>query len=80
MAYDRLDPIGGPRIDHAAAVIAMTVANALSKKKRGGTFTVDDFMPTWSAPKRKQSREEQIAIAAAITQQLGGKDLRKNKA
>ncbi len=45
LAFNRSDPWGEQRADLRMAIIASTVANALAKKRDGGSFKPRDFMP-----------------------------------
>ncbi|MEQ8251579.1 MAG: hypothetical protein RIB41_10110 [Oceanibaculum nanhaiense] len=53
MAFDRLEPIGGPAADLRAGIVASTVAN-VARGKRGKAFSPADFMPA-------QAREKKLA-------------------
>jgi hypothetical protein len=49
MAYERVaGPLGGRRIDYAAALISAVLANVNSSGK-GKAFEVSDFLIEWSA-------------------------------
>lgn len=60
------------RGDFHAGVVASTIAN-VNRARGQKAFKPSDFMPKKPAPKRKQTIEEQMALAAAITKANGGK-------
>lgn len=50
VAFDRISPIGGKRIDALAASICATVANAAPHRKRGRAAKVSDYLIRWNRP------------------------------
>jgi hypothetical protein len=57
MAYDRLDPIGGQRLDFHFASILSTMHNltsAVHSKRKTSPSTVSDFMVEWHGEKKEQ--------------------------
>jgi hypothetical protein len=68
-AYEQeYGPFGPERGDWNAAVVAHTVASALSGK--GRRWKITDFLTSW-APKRRQSPQEQLAAMQALTKRTG---------
>lgn len=68
MLYFELEPFGEERADYRAAIIASTVANSQSVKRR---FTPKDFMPKWerrSASRPQQTIDQQRAIFEMFVQ------------
>lgn len=66
MVYFELDPFGEDRADFRSAIIAATIANTQSTKRR---FTPKDFMPQWGqrvAPKPQQTLDQQRSIFEAF--------------
>ena len=51
MAFDRLEPIGGPAADFRTGILASTVAN-VARGKRGKAFSPVDFMPALKREKK----------------------------
>ena len=43
------------------AHIELVIASSLTKRKGGGDFTIDDFLPEFCKPKRPKLTEEQKA-------------------
>ena len=70
-AYEQVEgPLGGPREDVLAAMIASTVHNAAQTKK-GKRVTPKDYLPQWDN-RKAQTWEEQLAVVRAINTSLGG--------
>lgn len=70
MAYERLaGPLGPERGDYQAALVAATVANAMSSKRK--RHKIKDFLLPWGG-RRKRSPEELYAAAKAWVQRSGG--------
>ena len=69
MCIHRMDPIGTDRADLGAAIVASTIANVNSTKRR---FKPSDFMPRWGReikPRQSVSEMKRIlnmAGAAAV--------------
>jgi hypothetical protein len=72
-------PLGPARGDHQAAIVAATVAAVFGD----GQLRPEAFLPPWSRPDTPQgaveadpgsgrSPEQLLAVARAITRQLGG--------
>jgi hypothetical protein len=74
MEFGEIEPWGEERADVRAAIVASTVANAnRDPKARKKPFTVGDFMPKFGEPaKRRQTWQEQLAMAEMLTEALGG--------
>lgn len=72
MAYERLaGPLGGRRLDHAASIIAATVANA--NKGKGAPRRPEQFLPAWGRKARgPMGPDEMWAAARAANTKLGG--------
>ena len=67
------------REDFRAGVIAATIGN-VNRKKGKKAFKPTDFMPRSTRKERKrQNWKQQLGFVEALTQALGGKDLRKDK-
>lgn len=65
--------IANERADFHAGVVASTIAN-VNRAKNQKAFKPADFMPAKKAkPKKRQTVEEQMALAKAITRANGGK-------
>lgn len=56
MAYYNLEPFGEGRADVRQAITSCVVANAFSKQ----THRVDDFIPQFKQPKRKDAMDWQV--------------------
>lgn len=70
MAYERITgPLGGARVDVAAATVASTIANA-NRGKNKAAMKPDDFMPEWD--KRQQSDDEMWAAIRQAHTAMGG--------
>lgn len=71
-AYERISgPLGGARIDIAAAIVATTVANANRSRRR--PYKLDSFLPAWARPPRRaMSPEEMWTAVQRIHARLGG--------
>lgn len=65
MAYDSLEPIGGMRLDFAAAVVASTIAN-VHRRKGDKKYLLKDFMPFLHEQKQKLSPEAAAAVFRAM--------------
>lgn len=81
LEYERLEPFGDRRADYRAALIAMMLANINRDTKRRPTpWKLEDFLLAngegAEAPrgKRKQTWQEQLAIAKAIATAFNRKD------
>ena len=74
LEFGEIEPWGEERADVRSAIVASTVANAnRDPKARKKPFTVADFMPRFGQPaQRRQSWQEQLAIAEMLTEALGG--------
>lgn len=79
MAFDRISPIGGDRLDILAAIIATTMANCMRGAKQSA-YKIGDFIPKWGdATNRseKSAREIQTVMNAwktRINQRFGGQN------
>lgn len=51
MAFDRLEPIGGPAADLRTGILASTVAN-VARRGRGKPFSPYEFMPALKREKK----------------------------
>lgn len=73
MVYEKLTgPLGGRRLDIAAAIGAAATINANRKRRR--PHRVEDFVPVWSKPARQaMSPEEMWAAVRRINAGMGGK-------
>ncbi len=78
--YAKLEPFGEERADLRSAIVAATVAN-VNRGKKQKPFKPSDFMVDFASDRtaRKQTTEEMIAIAEAVTAALGGQDLRNQQ-
>lgn len=78
--FDQTDPIGGARLDQAAAVVASTVWNR-HRTSREKAAKLEDFVPKYKRPHRRTRKldesvmEAQKAMARELTLLLGGKIL-----
>lgn len=71
-AYEQVEgPLGGPREDVLAAIIASTVHNTAQSKK-GKRVTPKDYLPQWDS-RKSQTWQEQLAAVRAINSVLDGK-------
>jgi len=62
-AYYELEPFGQEREDIRAATICLTIANAMGMKKRaGGQFKLDDFMPQFGKPEKTTTYDPMTAL------------------
>lgn len=75
MAYYSLEPFGQEAPYVGSAIVSKTVANVHRGKGRPA-WKIKDFMPDFT-PKKPQTTDEMIGIAAQITAAHGGKDMRK---
>lgn len=73
LAFYTIEPFGEDTQYLGHAITASTIAN-VNRGKHGKRYKPDDFMPKFKA--KKQTTQEQIAFAAALTQALGGEDKR----
>lgn len=72
-AYEQVEgPLGGPREDVLAAIIASTVHNTAQSKK-GKRVTPKDYLPQWDN-RKSQTWQEQLAAVRAINSVLDGKE------
>lgn len=70
MAYEQISgPLGAARGDVQAAIVAATIANAMSSKK-GRRFTPKDFIPEWD--RRPQTWQEQLELVKQLNKAFGG--------
>lgn len=71
MAYEKIEgPIGPLRGDYQAAMVSLTIANALGGKKRR---SIEDFLIPWGRTRpRPLDGYELLARAKAINAALGG--------
>lgn len=79
MAFDRLEPIGGPGADFRAGIVASTVAN-VARGKRGKAFSPADFMPAHR--REKKLAWENIGLdqqARIVAERLRAWQARRNK-
>jgi hypothetical protein len=69
-----LEPFGEERADVRSAIVASTIANAnRDAKKRKKPWTVEDFMPKFGQPaKRQQTWQQQLAIVEMLNEAFGG--------
>jgi hypothetical protein len=73
--YERLyGPVGQERDDQLAALVAATIANAMSGKK-GKRHKIRDFLPVWS--KQKQSSREQLDVLRTLVKKMGGEEVNR---
>lgn len=73
MAYERLaGPLGGRRIDHAAALVTAAVVN--TNRAKGPARQPADFLPPWGQPKprRRMSPDELWVKAQELNRRFGG--------
>jgi hypothetical protein len=74
-AYERVaGPLGAPRADLQAGIIAATVANA--NRGKGRAAIPADFIPEWDR-KPAQTWQEQLAAVKALNRAMGGADTTK---
>lgn len=74
MAYYNLDPFGNERLDYQGAKIAWATFEVhRDRKRKADAFEVKDFMPGWGEGPKRQTVEQQIAMAKMITIGMGGK-------
>lgn len=67
MAFYHIEPFGEIRADIRAAIVACVIATAWLKKKGGGDFSLQDFMPKFITEKKKiQTPQEMAAILRAF--------------
>lgn len=70
MAYEQVTgPLGAERLDLLIGIVAATVANSATGRKRA--LRPADFTPQWDRP-AVQTWQEQLAIAQAFNRSLGG--------
>lgn len=67
LAYFRLDPWGESRADLRAAIVASTVANAMARKKGGGHFKPEDFMPYLERDRQQGDADLSRRLRAALS-------------
>lgn len=73
MAFAQLEPFGEARADLRNAINCMATANAFGMKKRGGgDFTFDDFIPKFNEPAATTLKEVDPVSAQAILRQRYG--------
>ena len=53
------------RIDFRNALVRLTFASAMGVKKNGKFVTLNDFLPPYCKPKRKQQTDEEIELMFA---------------
>lgn len=70
IAFDVLEPVGEPRADYRAAVIAATIAN-VNRGEKADPFQPQDFMPLAEGPLK--SRPRVVAKVKATAQGLFGR-------
>ncbi|MGH3933637.1 MAG: phage tail assembly protein T [Pseudonocardiaceae bacterium] len=72
MVYEKLTgPLGGRRLDIAAAIGAAAAVNANRSRRR--PYSVEDFIPVWSKPPRQaMSPEEMWAAVQRIQAGMSG--------
>lgn len=78
MAFAQIEgPFWDQRGDYQAAIIAATVANALSGR-RGKRYKPEDFLPRWKPrkPGPAQTWQEQLKFIEELNRALGGRDER----
>lgn len=65
MAFDKISPIGGKRLDALAASICATVANAAPHRKRGRAAKVSDYLIRWNKPPQSLEAMRKVFRVAA---------------
>lgn len=68
--YYTLEPWGTEPEDRRAALVASTIAN-VNRPRRSKAFRVDDFMPRYGRKPKRQTWQEQLAIAKQWTAAKG---------
>lgn len=80
LAYFKIEPFGPLQDDLRAGQVAAVVANThRNRKKKTLAWEPKDFFPALKGPKRRQTLDEMLRAAEAITLAFRGHDLRKNK-
>ncbi|MFR9807062.1 hypothetical protein ACL02T_32915 [Pseudonocardia sp. RS010] len=68
--YEQLTgPLGGARLDYAAAIVSASVVN--SSQAKGRARRPDEFLPKWGG-REKQSPEEMWQQAQLLNRRFGG--------
>jgi len=81
LAYNQVSPIGPERLDHLAALVAATVANANPFRKKGSkSVAVAAFVPQWAPKARASTPDDQLAYVKILHAMFGGSDERKKAA
>lgn len=63
--YSRIEPFGEQRGDYQAASIATVIANSTRGTKQE-PFKIEDFLLKFEEPKKRQTPDQQLAIARMI--------------
>lgn len=72
--YNQIEPFGEERADLRAGIIASTIANCLARQKGKPAFRVEDFMPKFAPPVKREQKtpEELLSKVMWINQLFGG--------
>lgn len=83
MAFDRLSPVGGERLDYLIARMMFFYAAANRNPKKPFNFSLEDFLPHWGKTESEIRRErflspdQVVRRIEALNAALGGEDRRK---
>ncbi len=78
-AYYELEPFGEERADIRNAITCMTIANAMGMKKRGGQFTLQDFMPNFGKESAKDPTVLDPIAAQSLMKKLYGNNSKSGR-